>query len=238
MNALLDFSGLPRFQSFTPDLVKPAIDKLIADADQCIARVTASSVTPTWANVVMPIDDATEKLSRAWGMVGHLNAVMNSPALRDAYNGMLPTVTQFWSALSQNETLFAKYKQIRMSSEHSAVNGVQINAFDGLSTAKIRALDNEIRDFRLGGADLSSDNKVRFQVVQEELSTLMSTFNDNVLDATNAFAHFVTDAKQLALPDDAIEAAREAAVKNEKGGWKFTLQAPSYMPVMQYAAFH
>ncbi len=239
MNTLLDFSGLPRFASFTPDLVKPAIAQLIGDAERCVAEVTASEQPPTWTNVITPIDDVTEKLSRAWGMAAHLNAVVNSPALRDAYNGMLPAVTQFWSGLSQNEKLFAKYKQIRASSDISAPNSPPIGDIEMLTATQRRALDNEIRDFRLGGAELPDDKKARFQHVQEELSTRMSNFNDNVLDATNAFAYFVTDQTQLAgLPDDAIEAAHAAATNDGKPGWKFTLQAPSYMPVMQYAAFH
>ncbi len=226
MNPLLDFSGLPKFQSFSPDLVKPAIDDLIAEAERVVAQVVSDSGAPTWANVITPIDDATERLGRSWGMVGHLNAVVNSPALRDAYNGMLPAITQFWTQLSQNEALFAKYKQIRASGQP-------------LTEAQARALDNEIRDFRLGGAELSAENKVRFQAIQEELSTLMSKFNDNVLDATNAFGHVVVNESELAgLPDDAIQAARELAEADGLAGWKFTLQAPSYMPVMQYAAFH
>jgi oligopeptidase A len=232
MNALLDFSSLPRFQSFTPALVAPAITDLIHAAEETVTRVTASTNAPTWDNVVTPIDDATEKLSRAWGVVAHLNAVVNSPALREAYNGMLPSITQFWTTLSQNEALFAKYKQIRASSGNL-----------GLNAAQIKAIDNEIRDFRLGGAELSDDKKARFQAVQESLSTRMSQYNDHVLDATNAFAHYVEDEHHLAgLPSDAIDAARAAAEKDGnafgKPRWKFTLQAPSYMPVMQYAAFH
>ena len=234
MNPLLDFSGLPKFQSFSPELVKPAIEQLIADAEHAVGEVCAAPASPTWENVVTPIDDATERLGRAWGVVGHLNAVANSPALRDAYNGMLPAITQFWTQLSQNEVLFAKYKQIRASSDTSAPNAPPIGE---LSSAQKRSLDNEIRDFRLGGAELSVADKARFQAVQEELSTLMSTFNDNVLDATNAFGHIVVDEGELAgLPDDAVEAARELAAADGQAGWKFTLQAPSYMPVMQYAA--
>jgi oligopeptidase A len=237
MNPLLDFAGLPKFHAITPEIVKPAIEELIADAERVVAKVTGANEAPTWANVVTPIDDVTERLGRAWGVVGHLNAVVNSPALRDVYNGMLPTITQFWTQLSQNETLFAKYKQIRASSGISAANGARVGDFVGdLSGAQIRSLDNEIRDFRLGGAELSSDKKAQFQAIQEELSTLMSKFNDNVLDATNSFGHVVVDEAQLAgLPDDAIEAARELAQADGQAGWKFTLQAPSYMPVMQYA---
>ena len=236
MNPLLDFSGLPKFQSLKTEAVKPAIEQLIAEAERAVASVCAVSAAPTWSTVVTPIDDATERLGRAWGMVGHLNAVVNSPALRDVYNGMLPAVTQFWTQLSQNEILFAKYKQIRASSDRNASNTAPIG---DLTSAQKRALDNEIRDFRLGGAELSPADKLRFQAIQEELSTLMSTFNDNVLDATNAFGHVVSDESQLAgLPDDAIQAAHACAAADGQTGWKFTLQAPSYMPVMQYAAFH
>ncbi|MCA3018403.1 MAG: oligopeptidase A, partial [Rhodocyclaceae bacterium] len=237
MNSLLDFAGLPKFHSFSPELVKPAIDELIADAERVVGQVTAANEAPTWANVVTPIDDVTEKLGRAWGVVGHLNAVVNSPALRDAYNGMLPTITQFWTQLSQNEALFTKYKQIRTSSDTFAANGTPVGDFGGdLTAAQIRALDNEIRDFRLGGAELSAEKKAKFQAIQEELSTLMSKFNDNVLDATNAFGHVVVDQSELAgLPADVIQAASESAKADGQAGWKFTLQAPSYMPVMQYA---
>lgn len=237
MNPLLDFAGLPKFHAITPDIVKPAIEELIADAERVVAQVMAADASPTWASVVTPIDDVTEKLGRAWGVVGHLNAVVNSPALRDVYNGMLPTITQFWTQLSQNEALFAKYKQIRASSDTFAANGTPVGDFGGaLTAAQIRSLDNEIRDFRLGGAELSAEKKTQFQAIQEELSTLMSKFNDNVLDATNAFAYVVVDQSELAgLPADAIEAARESAEADGQAGWKFTLQAPSYMPVMQYA---
>jgi oligopeptidase A len=239
MNPLLDFSTLPRFHSFSPDHVKPAIEQLMSEATTTVDRVLANAEPPTWDNTVTPIDDANEKLSRAWGVVGHLNAVVNSPALREAYNGMLPAVTQWWTALSQNEALFARYKEIRALSGKNASNTPPNGGFGGLSDAQRKTLDNEIRDFRLGGAELPADKKARFQVVSEELSTLMSRFNDNVLDATNAFSHIVRDAAQLAgLPQDAIDAAREAAQQEGVEGWKFTLHAPSYLPVMQYAAYH
>ena len=227
MNPLLDFSGLPRFSAITPAHVIPAIEQLIADARATVETIATSTAPPTWENFVTPLDDVTERLSRAWGVVGHLNAVVNSPALRDAYNGMLPTVTAFWTALSQDERLFTKYQQIRASS-----------ATFGLNAAQNKALDNELRDFRLGGAELSAEKKTRFKAIQEELSTLMSTFNDNVLDATNAFAHFVEDESELiGLPADVKAVAREAAVKDGKPGWKLTLHQPCYGPVMQYVGF-
>ena len=227
MNPLLDFSALPRFSSMTPVDVKPAIEQLIKDANATVETIAIDSAHPTWQNFVTPLDDVTERLSRAWGVVGHLNAVVNSPELRDAYNGMLPAVTEFWSTLSQDERLFAKYKQIRASSGIFALNAAQN-----------KAIDNELRDFVLGGAELEADRKARFKVLQEELSTLTSTFNDNVLDATNAFAFFVESESELAgLPDDVKTVAREAARKDGKSGWKLTLHQPCYGPVMQYADF-
>ena len=227
MNPLLDFSALPRFSSMTPVDVKPAIEQLIKDANATVETIAIDSAHPTWQNFVTPLDDVTERLSRAWGVVGHLNAVVNSPELRDAYNGMLPAVTEFWSTLSQDERLFAKYKQIRASSGIFALNAPQN-----------KAIDNELRDFVLGGAELEVDRKARFKVLQEELSTLTSTFNDNVLDATNAFAFFVESESELAgLPDDVKTVAREAARKDGKSGWKLTLHQPCYGPVMQYADF-
>ena len=186
MNPLLDFSGLPPFSVITPAHVGPAISQLIAEAGVTLESIATSTVPPTWDNVVTPLDDVTERLSRAWGVVGHLNAVVNSLALREAYNGMLPTVTAFWTALSQDQRLYAKYQQIRASSATFA-----------LSAARNKALDNELRDFRLGGAELSDEKKARFKALQEELSTLTSTFNDNVLDATNAFAFLVDNESAL-----------------------------------------
>ncbi len=227
MNPLLDFSALPRFSAISPAHVKPAIEQLIADARKTVEAIASSEAPPNWETFVSPLDDVTERLSRAWGVVGHLNAVVNSPALRDAYNGMLPTVTEFWTTLSQDERLFAKYKQTRASSTIYALNDAQN-----------KAIDNELRDFLLGGAELPAAQKARFKAIQEELSTLMSTFNDNVLDATNAFAYIVEDESELdGLPEDLKAVAREAAQKAGKSGWKLTLHQPCFGPVLQYATF-
>ena len=230
-NPLLDLSALPKFAAVTPAHIKPAIDALIAEARQVVGTLVVDNGVPIWETVVTPLDNANERLSRAWGIVGHLNAVLNSPELREAYNGMLPAVTQYWTELSQNESLYSKYKALKANLSASPNDAK-------LSGAQTAALDNELRDFRLGGAELSTEQKARFLAVQEELSSLMSTFNDHVLDATNAYAHYVENESELAgLPADTVAAAREAAVKDGKPGWKFSLQAPSYMPVMQYADF-
>jgi oligopeptidase A len=225
MNPLLDFSGLPRFGEIQPEHVTPAVDQLLAENRALVERVATAAATPTWEGFVAPLDDANERLSRAWGQVGHLNAVMNSPQLREVYNANLPRVTQYYTELAQDERLYAKFKALRAAGEYGR-----------LGAAQRRIIDNELRDFRLGGAELAPERKARFKAIRARLDELSSRFNDNVLDATNAFGHVVTDPAQLAgIPADALEAARAAAQADGKEGWKFTLHMPSYLPVMQYA---
>ena len=225
MNPLLDFSGLPRFEEFKPAYVTPAIDELLAANRAVLAQLAAPGDVPTWSNFVAPLQDANEKLNRAWGQVGHMNAVMNSPELREVYNANLPKVTQFYTELGQNQRLFDKFKEFSASPQMAL-----------LSRAQRAIVEHELRDFRLGGAELPATRKTRFTEIREKLSALSSRFSDNILDATNAFAHFVdTDAALGGIPGDVLEAAREAAQADDKAGWKFTLHAPSYMPVMQYA---
>ncbi len=226
MNPLLDFSGLPRFDAFKPEYVTPAVDQLLAGEPRGRSRDSAADPSaPTWANFVNPLEDATEKLNRAWGQVGHLNAVMNSPELREVYNANLPKVTQFYTEYGQNQRLFERFKQLEASP-----------AMAGLTRAQRTIIEHELRDFRLGGADLPAAKKQRFTEVREKLSALTSRFSDNILDATNAFSHFVESERELAgIPGDDLQAAREAAQQDGKSGWKFTLHAPSFVPVMQYA---
>ncbi|MCP5227446.1 M3 family metallopeptidase [Accumulibacter sp.] len=224
-NPLLDFSGLPRFDVIAPTDVQPAISKLLEDCRALIARLTADGAATTWNDFAAALADGLEPLSRAWGIVGHLHAVKDVPEWRDAYNRMLPDVSRFYAEVGQNLKLFAGYQAIAASSEYAK-----------LSPARQRIVDNEIRDFRLAGAALPDDLKPRFQAISEELSQLSARFSENLLDATNAFSELVTDEAELAgLPEDARQAAREAAEKEGKSGWKFTLHMPSYMPVMQYA---
>ncbi|NSL53456.1 M3 family metallopeptidase [Uliginosibacterium aquaticum] len=222
---LLDFSSLPRFDAVTPEEVGPAIRELLEAGRALIARQTAPEVPATWDAFVAPMVDAGERLSRAWGIVGHLHSVLDVPPWRDAYNALLPEVTRYYSELGQNLALFAKYKALRASSE-----------FARLSSVRQRIIENEIRDFRLSGAELPEDQKPRFQAIQEELAALAAKFSENVLDATNAYTEHVTDESRLAgLPADVIAAARNEAEAAAKPGWLFTLRMPSYLPVMQYA---
>ena len=224
-NPLLDFSGLPRFEAFTPEHVTPAVDELLASNRALVATLVADPATPTWERCVAPLEDAGEKLDRAWGQVAHLNAVMNNPALRDVYNSNLPRITQYRTEIGQHQGLFGKFRQLRASAE-----------FARLNRAQQAVIEHALRDFRLGGAELPADSKVRFLEISEKLSALESRFSDNLLDATNAFSHYVENATTVAgIPDDVLQAALEAARQDGKSGWKFTLRAPSYLPLMQYA---
>ena len=224
MNPLLDFSGLPKFAAIKPEHVTPAVDRLLQDNRALVERLLADAATPGWENFIQPLDAGLERLSRAWGQVGHLHHVVSSPELRDAYNANLPKITEFYTDLSQNLALFAKYKALRNSAE-----------YEQLTPARKKIIGDELRDFVLGGADLAQDKKPRFKTVQEELSQLASKFSENLLDATDAFALYIDNAEQLAgLPDDALAAAQQAAAADGKSGWKFTLQMPSYLPLMQY----
>ena len=248
-NPLLDFSALPRFTDIRAEHITPAVDHLIAACRATVAQVTASTGN-TWDDFVAPLEDANEKLSRAWGAVGHLHAVIDSPELRDAYNDNLPKISEYWTDLGQNLALFGQYKALKAAP-----------GFTLLSIARRRIIDNQLRDFALSGADLTEDKKLRFKAIAEELSKLGSKFSENVLDATNAFSLFIEDEQRLSgVPQDVKDAAREAAQADRKPGadksaenrpgtdkpgadqsgagkpgWKLTLQAPSWLPVLQYA---
>jgi len=221
-NPLLDFSGLPQFAEIKPEHVTPAVEQLLADGRA--TTQAAIQARPAWDEFIAPLEDANERIGRAWGQVAHLHAVMDQPALREAYNANLPKVTQYWTELGQNQQLFEKYKALKDSSE-----------FSSLSASRKKIIENAVRDFRLGGAELPADRKLRYAAIQEELARLSARFAENLLDATNAFSVLIKRDQTPGIPQDVLQAAREAAQKDGKEGWKFTLHAPSYLPVMQYA---
>jgi oligopeptidase A len=222
-NPLLDFSGLPRFSDIKPEHVGPAIEQLIAEARA--AMQAAEAAPATWDAFVRPLEDATERLSRAWGQIEHLHAVLDTPPLREAYNASLPKTTQFWTELGQNQRLFEKYRELKAAP-----------GFASLTPARKKLVENALRDFRLGGAELPAESKPRYAAIQEELASLAAKFSENLLDATNAYKLVIEDERRLAgIPADTLQAAREAAEKDGKAGWLFTLHMPSYWPVMQYA---
>src|SRR6478672_3249312 len=176
-NPLLDFSGLPRLDAIRPGHVTPAIDLLVDAARNAIDVVAADSSPASWDNVAEPLADALDRLNRAWAAVQHLNAVVSTPALRDAYHANLPKITAFFADLAQDARLFGRYRALAESP-----------SFAALDPARQRAIANELRDFRLGGAELSQAQKARFKAVEEELAELSAQFDDNLLDATTAWA--------------------------------------------------
>lgn len=224
-NPLLHFSGLPKFNEIKPEHVGPAIEALITEGRALVEQLATASEAPTWENFARKLEDHSEKLNRAWSQVGHMNAVVNSPELREAYNDNLAKLTDYGSDISQDERLYAKYKAIQASPE-----------FTNLTPTQQQIINNEVRDFKLGGAELPPAQKVRFKAVSEELSKLGSKFEENILDSTNDFKHLVENVADLAgIPEDAIEAAQASAKADGKVGYQFTLHFPSYMPVLQYA---
>lgn len=225
-NPLLSFGrGIATYSEVKPEHIAPAIDFLLKHAQAAVDAATNSQTPATWEQLAEPLEDATEALGRAWGVISHLNSVADTPQLRAAYGEMLPDVTAFISRLGQNLELYQKFKALRNSPE-----------FIKLSRAQKKVVENALREFRLGGAELNDADKLRFSEIQERQAALSKTFSDHVLDATDSFVHLVTNQDDLAgLPDDVIASAAHTAEQKGLKGWAFTLHFPSYYPVMQYS---
>jgi oligopeptidase A len=219
-NPLLDFSDLPQFAAIQPSHVAEAVDTLIAQAKTALDTATQADFPADWKKLSGTLDVQTEKLSRAWGAVSHLNSVADTPELRAAYNEKLASVSEFYTALGSDERLYAKYKAI----DPAALNKEQKKAHE-----------NALRAFRLGGAELQGAAKERFAAIQTRQSELSQKFSENTLDSTEAFAYFASEDELDGLPDDVKSTARQLAEKDGKPGYKLSLKMPCYLPVMQYA---
>jgi len=224
-NPLLDFSGLPRFDVIRAAHVTEAVDALLAEGQRTIEAVANATTRPSWDSVAEPLAESLDRLDRAWGAVRHLNAIVNTPELREAHNANLPKVIAFYTALAQDLRLYGKYRALREQPEFAA-----------LDDAQRKLIDNELRDFKLGGAELADAQKDRFRAVQEELADLSTRFEEHLLDATNAWAHYCESEAELAgVPAEVVAEARAAAEAEGKAGYKLTLRMPCYLPVLQYA---
>ena len=224
-NPLLDFSGLPRFAEIRPEHVEPAVDALLAENRAGLAQLLAQPGPYTWANLIEPLEAMQDRLNRAWGPVGHLNAVMNSEALRAAYNACLPKLSAYYTEYNQNEALYRATQAIRDGDE-----------FARLDAAQRKVIDDSLRDFRLAGIALPAEKKARYGEIVQELSLLGAKFSEHVLDATQAWSLNLDSENRLAgLPASALGLARQAAVARGLDGWLLTLEFPSYQPVMSYA---
>ena len=217
---LLDFSDLPLFDQIRPEHVAPALDQLLADADAALERAVAPDFPAEWTRMALELDVATERLGRAWGAVGHLNAVADTPELRAAYNAALPKVTEFWTRLGADERLYAKYKGMDPTT---------------LNAEQLQARKNALRGFVLGGAELQGPAKERFAAIQERMAELGQKFSENALDATDAYTYYASEAEMAGVPEDVRQATRAAAEKDGHAGYKLSLKLPVYLPVMQFA---
>lgn len=219
-NPLLDFQDLPLFDQIRPEHVAPAVDTLLAESEAALEAVVDPAFPASWEALARTLDCTTEKLSRAWGAVSHLNSVADTPELRAAYNEALPRVTEFWTRLGADERLYARYKAIAPAS---------------LNPEQRQAQRNAVRNFVLGGAELTGAAKERFAAIQERQAELSQKFSENALDATDAWSYYAIENELEGVPEDVVQAARAAAEAEGKAGYKLTLKMPSYLPVMQFA---
>ena len=224
-NPLLTMEGLPPFSQIRPEHVKPAIEQAIADCKQRIVDVLQQSDSYTWDSLVAPLEEVDDKLSRIWSPVSHMNSVVNSDELRAAHDGCLPLLSEYQTFVGQHAGLFAAFTQLAQSDE-----------FARLSEPQRKQIDNTLRDFRLSGIALPPEQQQRYGQIVARLSELASSFSNQVMDATLGWSKLVSDESELSgLPESARAAARQLAQSRELEGWLFTLDIPSYLPVMMYA---
>ncbi|WP_020679517.1 oligopeptidase A [Marinobacterium rhizophilum] len=222
-NPLLQQPELPTFSAIKPENVEPAIDELLSRNRAGINALCENAAAPDWKDLVAPLEQLNDDLSRAWSPVSHMNSVVNGDALRQAYNACLPKLSQYWTELGQNQQLFEAFSHL---SEHD-------QTLDG---PQRKVVSNTLRDFRLSGIALPPEGQQRYAELQQKLSLLTTRFSENVLDATNAWSLLITDEAQLAgLPEMALAGARQAAEAREQRGWLLTLDFPSYFAVVTYA---
>lgn len=225
MNTLLETQGLPAFSQFDVNDAVPAITKVIAANRELLASLLAQGAPYTWDNLIQPIDEMENRLSKVWSPIRHLNAVVNSDELRVAYNECLPLLTEYGTEIGQNRELFEAYKSI--------VDSVD---FSTLDNAQQKVLRDAMRDFHLSGVDLAPAEKQRYKEISKRLSELSSQFQDNVLDATQAWEKHLVDETDLAgMTPTGLAMARQAAEQKGRSGWTLTLEFPSYHSVITYA---
>ena len=224
-NPLLASTPLPQFSTIRPEHVEPAIEQLLTEARQTIARQLQAGGPFTWENLIVPIEDAEDRLNKAWSPVSHMNSVVNSDALREAYNACLGKLSAYATEVGQNRELYEAYQAIRDSEQ-----------FASLDRAQQKIIDNALRDFHLSGVDLPADKQARYKDISQQLSKLASQYEENLLDATNAWSKRLTNPDDLTgLPEMALAQAQQAAKAEGHEGWLINLQFPSYLAVMTYA---
>ena len=222
-NPLLEKSDLPQFSKIKPEHIQPAVEQLIQECRKTTEQVL-NQPNFSWENFCQPLAEVNERLSRAWSPVSHLNAVKNSPELREVYQACLPLLAEYGTWVGQHQGLYNAYLQLKNSPE-----------FATYSQAQKKAIENSLRDFELSGISLPAEQQKRYGEIVTRLSELNSQFSNNVLDATMGWEKIVTDENQLkGLPESALQAAKQSAQNKGIEGYRFTLEIPSYLPVMTY----
>ena len=223
MNPFLVRNKLPDFHSVKPRHVLPALNKIITENKKIILQLESADDSPTWENFVIPLEKCSEKLNRVWSYVNHINAVKSSTSYRKAYNQTLSKVTEYSSDLGQSYILYKKYKTLLKKNR-------------GLNASQKKLIKNEITAFELSGVALPEKQKVKFKEIQSNLSKLSSSFDENILDSIHSFKLVITDKNSLkGIPNDVINSALMRAKTKKSKGWLFTIDFPSYLPIMQYA---
>ncbi len=224
-NPLLETEDLPAFESIKASHIEPAIDHLLSENRNTVKSLLSTAENYSWDNLLQKLEDMDDRLNKVWSPASHLHSVADNDQLREAYNKCLSKLSDYSTEMGQNEDLFHAYEAIANSDDYKS-----------LSTAQKKIIKNALRDFRLSGIDLDDKAKKRYKAIQQKLSKLQTRFEENLLDATHAWEKHITDKDQLSgLPESALALAAQTAKSKDKEGWLFTLDFPSYMPVMQYA---
>ena len=224
-NPLLENEALPAFSEILPEHIEPALDEVLKQAKLAVDNLLSKLKTPTWETLVVPMEELDARIHQVWSPVSHLNSVMNSEELRAAYNACLPKLSEFGTDLGQNEDLYEAYKAIAISDQYQL-----------LDVAQKKVIDNSLRDFRLSGVELSQTKRDQFKTISQSLSELTAKFEENVMDSTQSWQKNITDESLLSgLPDSAKAMAAQVAQRANKKGWLFTLDFPSYLPLITYA---
>jgi oligopeptidase A len=225
INFLLENNALPAFSKIKPENVEPALNQVLEQARHTVEDLLKNQQQPSWQSLVIPMEALDASIDKVWSPVSHLNSVMNSDELRVAYNACLPKLSQFGTELGQNEDLYKSYNALANSPVYAE-----------LDIAQKKVIDNALRDFRLSGVELSHDDRERYKQISQSLTELTAKFEENLMDATHAWKKHITDETLLSgLPDSTRDMAAQFAQRDELDGWLFTLDFPSYMPVMSYA---
>lgn len=223
-NPLLKTDGLPDFDRIRPEHIEPAVDSQLSYNRARIETLLQDNREYTWDNLLQPLEELDDQLNRVWSPVSHLHAVADNEALRQAYNACLPKLSDYGTEMGQHKGLYQAYEMVAGSE------------YAGLSPAQQKVIENALRDFRLSGIDLEGEDRSRYREIQQQLSQLQSTFEENLLDATNAWHKHITDGTALhGLPDSALALLQQNARREGKDGWLIGLDFPSYLPVISYA---